>query len=556
MKIRTDAHKIIVTDTLYADRALYASIPGARRAKHEMAWYMPRSPVTAMNLRRVTKELDCSPFTDEGYYELLDDMRRIIDEQKYKDDDLNGHAKRISTHHWNTDTPPWGHQVTAGLFSDEKEASYLAMEMGTGKTLVIINEILSLILEGKKEFLIICPKSVIDVWVDEFSKHWHDVARVAEIIALKKGTTKIKAQVLRDHDMYSDMPRVVVVNYESVWRNSLGDYILSQSWDMVVADEAHKIKSAGGKASRFCARLAKKARRRRCLSGTPLPNNQLDAYGQWRFLDPGVFGTSFTRFRARYARMGGFQGYEIVAWHNQEEFRRLLDYLTFRVDKDVLDLPPATTTVRRCTIPPSTRRLYRQIEEEFIAEVGGNVISMTNVLKRFTKLQQLSSGFLINDDGNTISLHHEKSKLLTEFLESIDKDEHVVVFCRFRRDLEEVRDVSVALGRSHGELSGRANDLEGGMLPASVNVLAVQVQAGGVGVNLTRARYCAFYSVGYSLADFLQAQARVHRGGQDHPVTYVHLIADDTMDDRVYQALAAKKEVIDEILAYIKREKR
>jgi SNF2 family DNA or RNA helicase len=252
--------------------------------------------------------------------------------------------------------------------------------------------------------------------------------------------------------------------------------------------------------------------------------------------------------------MGGFQGYEIVEWKNQVEFRRLLDYLTFRVDKDVLDLPPATTTVRRCELPAATRRLYRQIEEEFIAEVGGEVIAMTNVLKRFTKLQQLSSGFIIDDDGNTISLHHEKSKLLQEFLESIDKEEQVVVFCKFRRDLEEVRNVSAALGRSHGELSGSANDLKGGMLPADVNVLAVQIQAGGVGVNLTRARYCAFYSVGYSLADFLQAQARVHRGGQDRPVTYIHLVTTGTMDERVYKALAAKKVVIDEILAYIKRE--
>ncbi|RKZ05678.1 hypothetical protein DRQ25_15590, partial [Candidatus Fermentibacteria bacterium] len=136
MKIRTDAHKIIVTDTLYADRALYASIPGARRAKHEQAWYMPRSPVTAMNLWRVrSKSLAIEPpVTDDGYRGLLQDMRRIIDQQKYKDPSTNENAKEVSTDHWHTDTAPWGHQVTAGLFSEEKEACYLAMEMGPQPT--------------------------------------------------------------------------------------------------------------------------------------------------------------------------------------------------------------------------------------------------------------------------------------------------------------------------------------------------------------------------------------------------------------------------------------
>jgi len=115
MNIRTDAHKIIVTDTTYEDRGLYAAIPGARWVKHEIAWYMPRSPVTAMNLYRVAKKnKETEPlFYDLNFGVLLNDMRRIIDEQKYKDDNYNTSAKviPISTDHWDTDTAPWAHQV-------------------------------------------------------------------------------------------------------------------------------------------------------------------------------------------------------------------------------------------------------------------------------------------------------------------------------------------------------------------------------------------------------------------------------------------------------------
>ena len=168
---------------------------------------------------------------------------------------------------------------------------------------------------------------------------------------------------------------------------------------------------------------------------------------------------------------------------------------------------------------------------------------------------QLLCAFIINDSHLVIPKHTEKAKLLQEFLESIDPAEKVVVFCRFRHDLEEVQRVSSLLGRASGELSGSANDLEGGYLPDAINVLGAQLQAGGLGVNLSSARYCVFYSVGYNLADYLQAKARVHRGGQERPVTYVHLIADNTMDDRVYRALADKKDVVDEILAFIKRER-
>ena len=559
MRIRTTDKSILISGTEYEHRGLYAEIPSCRYNKNAPGWEAPASPVTAMFIRQLAR-LNHIPIeqVDNGFNDLLLEMREIISRSKYKENMTNVYAKDVSYDNWLTTTVPWAHQKTAALFCEGMRAAYLAMEMGTGKTLVVINEILEQIAASHTKFLILCPKSVIDVWGSEFEKHASGMT--IPVVLLKGGTNKQKASQIGQANFnywQRNKPAVIVVNYESVWRDKVGDMVLSTKWRMVVCDEAHKIKSPSGKASRFCSQLGRRADIRRGLSGTPLPNNQLDAYGQWRFLDTGYFGTNFASFRARYCQMGGYQNHEIVDWKRQDEFRKLLDYLTFRVDKSVLDLPPETHTIRNCELPDNARRIYRQIEKDFIAELSdGSEISITNVLKRLTKLQQISSGFIINDEQETLQLHHEKTKLLSEFLESIDKDEKVVVFCRFVRDLAEVRRVSEIHNRSYGELSGRANDLRGGMFDDSVNVLGAQLQAGGIGVNLTAARYCVMYSVGYSLADYLQAMARVYRGGQERPVTYIHLISEDTIDEQVHQALAAKKEVVDEILAYIKREKR
>ena len=557
MKLRTEGRKIIITDTAYEQRGLYAEIPGCRYSKYTPGWEAPASPITAMRIRHMArvngiKITQC----DEGFNDLLQAMREIVAKERFKDPSVNLNARHISDDNWLTSTVPWAHQRTAALFCEGLDAAYLAMEMGTGKTLVIINEILQEIGNGHHKFLIVCPKSVLDVWAAEFACHASGYK--VPVVILKKGTNKQKAHQIHDANFQywqRGKAAVIVVNYESLWRDKIGDIVLSNRWRMVVCDESHKIKSASGKASRFCARLRRQADIRRCLSGTPLPNNQLDAYGQWRFLDIGYFGTNFAQFRARYCQMGGYENHEIVGWRHQGEFRRLLDFLTFRVDKSVLDLPPETHVVRRCNLSRNAAKIYRQVEKDLVTLVEDSEIKITNVLKKIMKLQQVACGFIINDDKEIINLHYEKSKLLTEFLEGVEADEKVVVFCRFRRDLEEVKRVSEILGRRYGELSGEANDLAGGRLPDHVNVLGAQLQAGGIGVNLTAARYCVLYSVGYSLADYQQALARVHRGGQERPVTYVHLITEGTIDEQVQQALAAKKEVVDEILAYIKRER-
>lgn len=312
------------------------------------------------------------------------------------------------------------------------------------------------------------------------------------------------------------------------------------------------MKAPGGKLSMFLARLRDRAKRRGCLTGTPMPHSPLDAYAQCRFLDPGLFGTSYQRFRMRYAVMGGYQQHQVVAYRNQDELAAKLDQIMYRVRAgDVLDLPPYQHITRTCALSPAERRVYVQLQTDLIAQVQGGLVTAANALVKLLRLQQVCSGFARREDGVDVQVGTAKRELLADVLEDLPEREPVVVFCRFHHDLDTARQVAEASGRTCAELSGRRNDLElwqaGG-----ADVLAVQIQSGGVGIDLTRARYAIYYSTSWSLGEFDQSLARVHRPGQDRPVVYVHLLAEDTIDEVVYESLDAKRDTVEAVLAMLK----
>lgn len=299
----------------------------------------------------------------------------------------------------------------------------------------------------------------------------------------------------------------------------------------------------------YCARLGLKPRRKLCLTGTPMPHSPLDVYGQYRFLDPGIFGTSFARFKARYAVFGGFHNKQVKGYQNQDELQKRFYSIAFRVEKrDVLDLPPVTHNVRFCELGAATRKVYNEMEYTFYTEVKEHVITASNALVKLLRLQQVTSGH-IEEIGD---LGWEKTKLLEDVLEDFQQDEAVVVFCRFDRDLDRVRDVAHRSGREYYELSGRARGLGAWQASKSGDILGVQIRSGGVGIDLTRARYAIYYSLGFSLGDYDQSLARLDRPGQTRPVSYYHLVAKNTVDQKVYQALRdrqdAVKAVLDEFL--------
>jgi len=319
----------------------------------------------------------------------------------------------------------------------------------------------------------------------------------------------------------------------------------------VILDEAHRIKAASGKASLFFKRLRKFAAYRLALTGTPLPHGPMDIYAQFRFLDITIFGPSFSAFRTKYAVMGGYHNKQITGFQRLDELERLMSRITFRVGSEVLDLPPATHVTYHCDLCVEARRVYKDLEEDFVAEVRDGIVTAANALVKLTRLQQVANGVVKTDNGIEHRIDDAKRKLLADTLEDMGKDGPVVVFCRYHLDLDAVHEACQAVGFESLELSGRRDELARWQNGAG-QVLAVQISAGGVGVDLTRARFSVYYSLGFSLGDYDQSLARIHRPGQTRPVEHIHLVARNTVDVKIMRALERRAEIVGAILAEIK----
>jgi SNF2 family DNA or RNA helicase len=451
-------------------------------------------------------------------------------------------------------TPPWRHQKDGFKFCLDKFAAgmrgiLLAMGMGTGKSLVACMVVLAV---GARRALIACPLRVVPVWITQFERH---VGIPIVIIALDEdaGPVAKKAELAAEKLKLAQahgVPFIVVINYDSAWREPFAQWAQKIHWDLVIADEVHKIKAATGRASKFFARLAARADYRLGLTGTPIPHNHTDIFGILRFVDMAILGRYWGPFKREYCQMGGYQNKQVIAPRNLPQLEQKVARVMFRVGKEVLDLPPETLITYRCELSPEGRRVYRSLDEYFVAGVKDGTITVTNAMVKVQRLAQLTGGWVPTDDGEPCHVDDSKQKLLEDTLDDIGDMEPAAVFCWFHQDLDAVHDACRRLGYTSLELSGRRDELKQWQ-DGGAQVLAVQIRSGGAGVDFTRARYSIFYSLGFSLADYEQAKSRVHRPGQTRPVEHIHLVAKGTVDERIMRALEKRAEVIEAILAEI-----
>ena len=452
-------------------------------------------------------------------------------------------------------TQPWRHQRAAFKFCLDKFAAgmrgiLLAMGMGTGKSLVACMLVLGLL---ARRILIACPLRVVPVWITQFERH---VGAPVVIVALDEdaGSVAQKQEIAAEKMRLAEargVPFIAVINYDSAWRDPFAAWAEKIKWDLVIADEVHRIKAPGGKASLFFKRLRKVAAYRIGLSGTPMPHSPLDTYGPFRFLDITIYGPSFSAHRQKFAVMGGYQRKQITGFQNLDELERLMSRITFRVGKEVLDLPPETTVTYYCELTGEAARIYRDLDKDFVAGVREGTITAQNAMVKLLRLEQVTGGCVPTDDGVEVRIDSAKLRLLADTLEDIGNEEPVAVFCWFHADLDGVHGACEKLGLRSLELSGRRDELRRWQ-EGEAQVLAVQIQAGGEGVDFTRARYSVFFSVGYSLGKYEQAKARVHRPGQTRPVEHIHLVARNTVDVKIMRALERRAEIVEAILAEIK----
>ena len=588
-----DAGKIIVRAS-FGDLMICCQLPGARWDTARKAWSFPATAATATMLRKklrgvaesdgfklilstsVTIKLGCeqaaAPVAGEGIPGNVIPLKPpvsgtlLVPASDVAPLPAPEEPEVVVELPAGLQTKPWRHQRAAYRFCLDHFAQglhgiLLAMGMGTGKTLVACMLLLYL---AARRTLVVCPLRVVPVWLTQFERH---VAIDLVVVPLDSDTGSVakKMELAQDKLRLAEargVPFVAVVNYDSAWREPFASWAEKQRWDLVIADEAHRIKAPGGKASMFFKRLRTKALHRVLLTGTPMPHGPMDVFAPLRFADISIFGPSFAAFRQKYAVMGGYLRKQIIDFQKLDELERLMSRVTYRVGKEVLDLPPETDVTYHCDLGSEARRIYKDIEEDFVAQVRDGVVTAANAMVKILRLQQVANGIAKTDDGVDHRIDTAKQKLLADTLEDIGPGEPVVVFCWFHLDLDAVHESCLSLqaglteedkasGRYQTlELSGRRDELKQWQEGAA-QVLAVQIQAGGEGVDFTRARYSIFYSVGYMLGKYMQARSRTHRPGQTNPVEHIHLIARNTVDVKIMRALEKRAEIIESILAEI-----
>lgn len=446
-------------------------------------------------------------------------------------------------------TPSWLHQEKAYEFLDAHRGGILGIHMGGGKSKVTVDYVVS---HNLQRVIVAAPKSVVGVWPKQFAIHGASPYPVYPLTAEKVGSVKDRTDrarhLLNLHRVRRE-PCVLVVNHESVWREPFARLVLEGGFDGFILDESHRAKQPTGRLGQFMMAVSGRIPHKIALSGTPTPHDECDIFSQARFVRPSVFGYRWTIFKQDYAQLGGYTGTKPVGIRKdkRDEFTQKVSQLLYLVTKEELDLnlPPETHSTRTCALPEEHRKKYDELKDLFYTEIANGTVTAKNAGVKSVRLQQFTSGHLRLDDSTApIPVSTHKEDLLLDVL--ADVDEPVVVFCKFIEDLRAIERCAQKHGLRYGEVSGARKDITpDSTMPEDVDVLGVQLRAGGLGIDLTRSSLAIYYSVSYSMEEYEQSLARLARPGQRHPMRFVHLVTENSIDEHVYEVLVERKNIIE-----------
>jgi SNF2 family DNA or RNA helicase len=448
---------------------------------------------------------------------------------------------------------PYEHQINAfnfvcmlfGLITGNVNSSgaALLMEMGTGKTITTIAVIGALYLAGLiKRVVIVAPLSIVGVWLEEFQK-FADFDYTAIIL---EGSTSKKTDILRH--MTGSSLQVIIVNYESAWR--LEEELLKFNADIVVADEGHKIKTHNAKQSKALHKLGAKVRYKMLLTGTVITNKAIDVFSQYKFINPAIFGQSFYVFRNKYFDMVGYGNHTPILKRSMEQdLTDKLHSIAFRTTKaECLDLPETTDIIRFVELEANAANIYKNLLKDSFAELSKGEVTVTNVLTRLLRLSQLTGGFIGDDNSVVTGVSTAKLEALSDIIdEAVNEDKKLVVIARFVAEIKAIEKMLQKKKLQYSLIMGGVKDREEQVSQfqnnPKVQVFVGQIATAGLGITLTAANTMVFYSLDYSMSNFEQTKARIHRVGQKENCTYIYLTAKGTVDEKVLKALRNKADL-------------
>ena len=463
-------------------------------------------------------------------------------------------------------TKPYAHQLKALEMSWNKEVFAYFMEMGTGKSKVLLDNVAMLFDKGKiNSVLIVAPKGVYKNWYDsEIPEHLpkHINRNVVLWKALITKEQKLKCDSLFETDFTK--LQIFVINVEALSTKKGLDFarqFLNVKKTLFAIDESTTIKNPGAKRTKNILQLSKMGKYRRILTGSPVTKSPLDLYTQCHFLDPFLLDfTSYYAFRNRYAelRTANFSGRSVqvvTGYKNLAELAETLKSFSYRVLKDdCLDLPPKTFMKRVIQLTPEQKRVYQQMKATALATLNGKMVTTMNVITQLMRLQQITCGHFKADDG---SMQNIKNNRITELMDVLEEVEgKAIIWAHWRHDIdtivesiEEQYPGSVVTYYGDTSTEDRQKAIKKIQDPESkVRFLVGTTQTGGYGITLTGASTMIYYSNGYDLEKRQQSEARIDRIGQKKPMTYIDILAEDTIDEKIVKSLRKKVNIATEIM--------
>lgn len=425
-------------------------------------------------------------------------------------------------------------------------------EMGCGKTLTTIAVAGALYNLGKIDrVLVVAPTSVCSVWP-------HDLNQFATFpweARVLLGDKKKRLKALNELESWPFKAlRIAVINYESTHRDGIFEALAAYKPDLIVCDESQRIKNPSAAQSKALHKLGDAAPFRMILSGTPVQNNAVDLYSQYRFLDPAVYGANFYAFKNRYCIMGGYGQHQIVGYRNMDELVEKEHSVAYRVTKEeCLDLPQQTFINRYVRFTDAEQAIYEQLRKSSFLELEtGENVTATTILTMYLRLMQLTGGFLTADESTRPKqVNTAKLDALADIVDDyvVDAGKKLVIFARFRAEIAAIENLlrlrKIQCGSIYGDvpMEERGKIVEDFQTNPDTKVFVAQIQTAGLGITLHAASTAVFYSYDYNYANYAQALARIHRIGQRLPVTYIHLVVDGSIDEKILAALENKEDM-------------
>lgn len=470
-------------------------------------------------------------------------------------------------------TKPYEHQLKAWNMSKELEYFGLFMDMGTGKSKVAVDTAAYLYKTGKINCLFVLGnKGSYKNWIlNEVPTHMP-----SSIPVLSTHWETTPNQLLQaTYDMMLiqlKSLKVFVMNIEAIAYNKgfrLAEEIISSNNTLLVVDESTTIKNEGAQRTKAAIELGKLAKYRRILTGEPIANSPLDIWAQAKFLKPGLLGfTSYFAFKAYYAKLQDIRTgprtiKKVTGYKNVKQLEKDIASFSFRIKKeDCLDLPPKVYQTYTITMTPEQARLYETLKEESAAALSDtSVISTPLAITKLLRLHQLACGHIVDDLGNVFTINNNRINALLEIL--AEAEGKVIIWATYRKDIEQI---TKAIRDEYGDDSivsyfgdTSKNDREDAVAEfqrpdSPVRFFLGNPKTGGYGLTLTAANTVIYYSNNYELEVRLQSEDRAHRIGQTKSVTYVDIVTENTVDEKIIKALKSKKKISAEVLGDLLRD--